>query len=59
MTEAVERYGRVDVLVNNVGGSVGRVHDPFTGDDESFERTLALCVTSGVVGQSRSTASDA
>jgi NAD(P)-dependent dehydrogenase (short-subunit alcohol dehydrogenase family) len=46
VTEAVEQFGRVDVLVNNVGGSVGRAHDPFTGDDESFERTLALCVTS-------------
>ena len=31
--EAVERFGRVDVLVNNVGGTVGRAHDPFTGDD--------------------------
>ena len=36
----------VDVLVNNVGGSVGRHHDPFTGDDESFERTLTLNLTS-------------
>lgn len=44
--EAIERFGRVDVLVNNVGGSVGRRHDPFTGDDESFERTLALNLTS-------------
>jgi NAD(P)-dependent dehydrogenase (short-subunit alcohol dehydrogenase family) len=46
VTEAVERFGRVDVLVNNVGGTVGRSHDPFTGDDESFERTLVLCLTS-------------
>lgn len=44
--EAIERLGRVDVLVNNVGGTVGRHHDPFTGDDESFERTLALNLTS-------------
>jgi len=44
--EAIESFGRVDVLVNNVGGSVGRHHDPFTGDDESFERTLVLNLTS-------------
>lgn len=44
--EAVSRFGRVDVLVNNVGGSVGRHHDPFTGDDESFERTIVLNLTS-------------
>jgi NAD(P)-dependent dehydrogenase (short-subunit alcohol dehydrogenase family) len=44
--EAIEQFGRVDILVNNVGGSVGRHHDPFTGDDESFERTLVLNLTS-------------
>jgi NAD(P)-dependent dehydrogenase (short-subunit alcohol dehydrogenase family) len=44
--EALERFGRVDVLVNNVGGSVGRHHDPFTGDDASFEDTLTLNLTS-------------
>jgi NAD(P)-dependent dehydrogenase (short-subunit alcohol dehydrogenase family) len=44
--EAVERLGRVDVLVNNVGGTIGRHHDPFTGDDASFERTLTLNLTS-------------
>ncbi len=43
---ALERFGRVDVLVNNVGGSIGRGHDPFAGDDESFERTLILSLTS-------------
>jgi NAD(P)-dependent dehydrogenase (short-subunit alcohol dehydrogenase family) len=43
--EAIERFERVDILVNNVGGSVGRHHDPFTGDDESFERTLVLNLT--------------
>jgi NAD(P)-dependent dehydrogenase (short-subunit alcohol dehydrogenase family) len=46
VTEALEKFGRVDVLVNNVGGTVGRHHDPFTGDDESFENTLVLCLTS-------------
>jgi NAD(P)-dependent dehydrogenase (short-subunit alcohol dehydrogenase family) len=44
--EAVERFGRIDILVNNVGGTVGRSHDPFTGDDESFESTIVLCLTS-------------
>ena len=44
--EAVARFGRVDVLVNNVGGTVGRAHDPFTGDDASFEDTLTLNLTS-------------
>jgi NAD(P)-dependent dehydrogenase (short-subunit alcohol dehydrogenase family) len=44
---ALERFGRVDVLVNNVGGTVGRHHDPFADDpDESFERTLLFCLTS-------------
>ena len=46
VTEAHERFGRVDILVNNVGGSVGQHHNPFTGDDESFEGTLTLNVTS-------------
>jgi NAD(P)-dependent dehydrogenase (short-subunit alcohol dehydrogenase family) len=44
--DAMQKLGRVDVLVNNVGGSVGRHHDPFTGDDESFERTIVLNLTS-------------
>jgi len=43
---ALERFGRVDVLVNNVGGSVGGRHDPFTGDDATFEGTLTLNLTS-------------
>jgi len=29
VAEALAAFGRVDVLVNNVGGSVGRSHDPF------------------------------
>jgi NAD(P)-dependent dehydrogenase (short-subunit alcohol dehydrogenase family) len=45
VTEALDRFGRVDVLVNNVGGTVGD-NDPFTGDDDAFERTLVLCLTS-------------
>jgi NAD(P)-dependent dehydrogenase (short-subunit alcohol dehydrogenase family) len=44
--EAIEAFGRVDILVNNVGGSRGRGHDPFDGDDASFEDTLVLNLTS-------------
>jgi NAD(P)-dependent dehydrogenase (short-subunit alcohol dehydrogenase family) len=44
---ALERFGRVDVLVNNVGGTIGRHHDPFADDpDGSFERTIQFCLTS-------------
>jgi NAD(P)-dependent dehydrogenase (short-subunit alcohol dehydrogenase family) len=39
---AVADYGRVDILINNVGGSVGKRHDAFSGDDRSFEDTLVL-----------------
>jgi NAD(P)-dependent dehydrogenase (short-subunit alcohol dehydrogenase family) len=46
VTEAIAAFGRVDVLVNNVGGSVGRNHDPFTMDDDTFERTLTMNLTS-------------
>lgn len=44
--EAEARFGRVDVLVNNVGGSVGGNADPFGGNDDAFERTLTLNLTS-------------
>jgi len=43
---AVESFGRVDVLVNNVGGLVGRNHDPFTCEDSVFEGTLVLSLVS-------------
>ena len=46
MHAALEQFGRIDILVNNVGGSVGTAHDPFTGDDASFEDTLTLNLTS-------------
>jgi NAD(P)-dependent dehydrogenase (short-subunit alcohol dehydrogenase family) len=46
VVEARDRFGRVDVLVNNVGGTVGRVQDPFAIDDDSFDSTLILCLTS-------------
>jgi NAD(P)-dependent dehydrogenase (short-subunit alcohol dehydrogenase family) len=43
--EAVAHFGRMDILVNNVGGVAGREHDPFTGSDDAFERTLVLNLT--------------
>ncbi len=45
---ALEEFGAADVLVNNVGGTVGRRQDPFTTgvDDTTFEDTLALNLTS-------------
>jgi 3-hydroxybutyrate dehydrogenase/3-oxoacyl-[acyl-carrier protein] reductase len=46
VTEALERFGRVDILVNNVGGTVGGNPDPFAADDNAFEQTLTLCLTS-------------
>ncbi|MCY3634315.1 MAG: SDR family oxidoreductase [bacterium] len=39
---AVAELGRVDILVNNVGGSSGGNHDPFSGDAEAFMGTLRL-----------------
>jgi 3-hydroxybutyrate dehydrogenase/3-oxoacyl-[acyl-carrier protein] reductase len=46
VAEAIERFGRVDVLVNNVGGTVGGNPDPFRADDACFEQTLLLNLTS-------------
>jgi NAD(P)-dependent dehydrogenase (short-subunit alcohol dehydrogenase family) len=43
---AVERFGSVDVLVCNLGGSRGRQHDPFEPDDGSFEATVLMNLTS-------------
>jgi NAD(P)-dependent dehydrogenase (short-subunit alcohol dehydrogenase family) len=43
---ACERFGRVDVLVCNVGGSVGRQHDPFVADDGTFGATVLMNLTS-------------
>jgi NAD(P)-dependent dehydrogenase (short-subunit alcohol dehydrogenase family) len=45
VVRAIERYGRVDIVVNNVGGTVGR-HDAYGGGDDSFESTLVLNLTS-------------
>lgn len=44
VTEALDRFGRVDILVNNVGGAVG-FGDPFAADSDRFERTLVLNLT--------------
>jgi NAD(P)-dependent dehydrogenase (short-subunit alcohol dehydrogenase family) len=46
VTEALARFGRVDVLVNNVGGSAKGKADPFAADDAQFEQTLVLNLTS-------------
>jgi NAD(P)-dependent dehydrogenase (short-subunit alcohol dehydrogenase family) len=43
--EALQAFGRVDILVNNVGGHLGR-RDPFSDDGGGFERTLVLSLTS-------------
>lgn len=39
---ALTEYGRVDILVNNVGGSSGGNQDPFSGSAEPFMATLRL-----------------
>ncbi len=44
--EAIERFGKVDILVNNVGGSVGQTSDPFAMTDEAFEDTLRFSLVS-------------
>ena len=43
---AIAELGRIDVLVNNVGGTLGQGHDPFAADGDGFEKTLDLCLTS-------------
>jgi NAD(P)-dependent dehydrogenase (short-subunit alcohol dehydrogenase family) len=46
VTTALARFGHVDVVVCNVGGSRGRTHDPFRPDDGSFEATVLMNLTS-------------
>lgn len=45
VVEAIDRFGRVDILVNNVGGTVGQ-NDPFLANDDAFEATLVLNLVS-------------
>ena len=42
---AMATFGRCDIVVNNVGGTIGSGPSPFTADDESFESTLVLNLT--------------
>lgn len=44
--QAVAQLGRIDVLVNNVGGTVGEVKDAYSCDDEWFEYNVMLNLTS-------------
>ena len=44
--ETVREFGRVDILVNNVGGAVGGNPDVFRGDDSAFQDALVLNLTS-------------
>jgi NAD(P)-dependent dehydrogenase (short-subunit alcohol dehydrogenase family) len=46
--QAVERFGGIDILVNNVGGSAGKVPNLFSGDpteDDGFEANIRLNLT--------------
>jgi NAD(P)-dependent dehydrogenase (short-subunit alcohol dehydrogenase family) len=43
--QALDRFGRVDVLVNNVGGVAG-LDEAFGGGDGSFEATVTLNLSS-------------
>jgi len=44
--EAIARFGGIDVLVNNVGGSAGGNPDLFADADDRFEANLTLNLTS-------------
>jgi NAD(P)-dependent dehydrogenase (short-subunit alcohol dehydrogenase family) len=43
---AIDAFGRVDILVNNVGGSAPGSQDPFEGDLDAIEAVLTLNLTS-------------
>ena len=38
--QAIARFGKVDILVNNVGGGVPGDQNPYTHDDDTFEAKL-------------------
>ena len=44
--EAIARFGGLDILVNNVGGSAGGNPDLFSSADDRFEANLTLNLTS-------------
>jgi NAD(P)-dependent dehydrogenase (short-subunit alcohol dehydrogenase family) len=46
VVEAIDQTGRIDVVVNNVGGVIGSQHDPFSSSDIDFEQTLVMNLTS-------------
>jgi len=43
---AIAEFGKIDILVNNVGGNGGGNPDLFRGDDFSFEAAVVLNLTS-------------
>lgn len=43
---AIAEHGKIDILVNNVGGNGGGNPDLFKGDDFSFEASVVLNLTS-------------
>ncbi|MEZ4330343.1 MAG: SDR family oxidoreductase [Myxococcota bacterium] len=43
---AIDRFGGIDILVNNVGGSAGGNPSLFSSDDDRFEANLTLNLTS-------------
>lgn len=45
VTRAIKHFGKVDILVNNVGGIAG-THDSLADGDDGFEATLVLNLTS-------------
>lgn len=45
VVQAIAHFGRIDILVNNVGGIVG-MHHSLGGGDESFEATMVLNLNS-------------
>ncbi|MEZ5246656.1 MAG: SDR family NAD(P)-dependent oxidoreductase [Acidimicrobiales bacterium] len=43
---ALDTFGRIDILVNNVGGTAPGSQDPFEGDMDAIEAVLTLNLTS-------------